>query len=237
MSGPGRACWWWPLGGGRPAYPAGVSQIGYSRTSIGVPSFADGSKTRRVPHCAVGTLYRTVTSNVPQQPVPHVAWTGASTSTRCWLSSTWTRNGASKTCARPVTRPGDGNAPPQAGRSTKIGGRLEVLSVRPRPAPTITPSPPMLSTGCPSSRSRTASTVGNWVAVKTSWASRPNIEALPPPDSNAPVRSDERGFLTMIPAGSQLLGITIDGSVATVDLTGAFESGGGSASMFGRLAQ
>jgi germination protein M len=49
--------------------------------------------------------------------------------------------------------------------------------------------------------------------------------------------SDERGLLTMIPAGSQLLGITIDGSVATVDLTGAFESGGGSASMFGRLAQ
>ena len=49
--------------------------------------------------------------------------------------------------------------------------------------------------------------------------------------------SDEQGLLTMIPAGSQLLGITIDGSVATVDLTGAFESGGGSASMFGRLAQ
>jgi len=49
--------------------------------------------------------------------------------------------------------------------------------------------------------------------------------------------SGERGLLTMIPAGTQLLGITIDGSVATVDLTGAFESGGGSASMFGRLAQ
>ena len=47
----------------------------------------------------------------------------------------------------------------------------------------------------------------------------------------------ERGLLTMIPAGTQMLGITIDGSVATVDLTGAFESGGGSASMFGRLAQ
>ena len=47
----------------------------------------------------------------------------------------------------------------------------------------------------------------------------------------------ERGLLTMIPAGTQLLGVTIDGSVATVDLTGAFESGGGSASMFGRLAQ
>jgi spore germination protein GerM len=49
--------------------------------------------------------------------------------------------------------------------------------------------------------------------------------------------SDERGLLTMIPAGSRLLGIAIDGSVATVDLTGAFESGGGSMSMFGRLAQ
>lgn len=48
---------------------------------------------------------------------------------------------------------------------------------------------------------------------------------------------DESGLLTMIPAGSQLLGITIDGSVATVDLTGTFESGGGSASMLGRLAQ
>ncbi len=48
---------------------------------------------------------------------------------------------------------------------------------------------------------------------------------------------DEAGLLTMIPAGSQLLGITIDGSVATIDLTGTFESGGGSASMLGRLAQ
>ena len=49
--------------------------------------------------------------------------------------------------------------------------------------------------------------------------------------------SDEDGLLTMIPADTRLLGITIDGSVATVDLTGAFESGGGSMSMFGRLAQ
>ena len=48
---------------------------------------------------------------------------------------------------------------------------------------------------------------------------------------------DERGLLTMIPGATRLLGITIDGRVATVDLSGAFESGGGSASMFGRLAQ
>jgi germination protein M len=49
--------------------------------------------------------------------------------------------------------------------------------------------------------------------------------------------SGERGLLTMIPAGSRLLGVTIEGSVATVDLAGTFESGGGSASMLGRLAQ
>jgi len=47
---------------------------------------------------------------------------------------------------------------------------------------------------------------------------------------------DENGLLTMIPAGSQLLGITVDGGIASVDLTGTFESGGGSASMLGRLA-
>jgi len=49
--------------------------------------------------------------------------------------------------------------------------------------------------------------------------------------------SDDRGLLTMIPAASQLLGVTVDGSLATVDLSGTFESGGGSASMLGRLAQ
>ena len=48
---------------------------------------------------------------------------------------------------------------------------------------------------------------------------------------------DERGLLTLIPAGTRLLGVTVDGNVATVDLSGTFESGGGSASMFGRLAQ
>ena len=47
----------------------------------------------------------------------------------------------------------------------------------------------------------------------------------------------EHGLVTMIPAGTQLLGVTIDSRVATVDLTGTFESGGGSASMLGRLAQ
>jgi sporulation and spore germination protein/immunoglobulin-like protein involved in spore germination len=42
---------------------------------------------------------------------------------------------------------------------------------------------------------------------------------------------------TTIPAGTQLLGLTIKNSVATVDLSREFETGGGSASVLGRLGQ
>lgn len=45
------------------------------------------------------------------------------------------------------------------------------------------------------------------------------------------------GLTSSIPPGTRLLDIGIDGSTATVDLSGEYESGGGSASMFGRLAQ
>ncbi len=40
-----------------------------------------------------------------------------------------------------------------------------------------------------------------------------------------------------VPEGTEVLGITISGGVATVDLSEEFESGGGSASVLGRLAQ
>lgn len=42
---------------------------------------------------------------------------------------------------------------------------------------------------------------------------------------------------TAVPAGTGLLGLDIDGGIATVDLSGAFESGGGTASTTMRLAQ
>ncbi len=42
---------------------------------------------------------------------------------------------------------------------------------------------------------------------------------------------------TAIPEGSSVLGVTVDGGVATIDLSAEFDDGGGTASMFARLAQ
>lgn len=45
------------------------------------------------------------------------------------------------------------------------------------------------------------------------------------------------GVLTSLPEGTELLGLSIAGGVATVNLSHPFEAGGGSLSMFSRLAQ
>ena len=45
------------------------------------------------------------------------------------------------------------------------------------------------------------------------------------------------GMVTLIPAGTELLSVTVTGREVRVDLTGVFASGGGSMSVLGRLAQ
>jgi hypothetical protein len=45
------------------------------------------------------------------------------------------------------------------------------------------------------------------------------------------------GLGTAVPVGTSLLGISLDGTVATVDLSDEFESGGGSLAMTARVAQ
>jgi immunoglobulin-like protein involved in spore germination/sporulation and spore germination protein len=47
----------------------------------------------------------------------------------------------------------------------------------------------------------------------------------------------DAGIGTQIPDGTELLGLSIDNGIATVDLTSEYESGGGTASMTMRLAQ
>jgi germination protein M len=50
-------------------------------------------------------------------------------------------------------------------------------------------------------------------------------------------RAASPALSSTVPRGTRLLGISIESGVATVDLSGEFESGGGSASTLGRLAQ
>ena len=54
---------------------------------------------------------------------------------------------------------------------------------------------------------------------------------------NAKERAADPALVTTIPDGTQLLGLSITDGVATVDLSREYETGGGSASMFGRLSQ
>ena len=54
---------------------------------------------------------------------------------------------------------------------------------------------------------------------------------------NAKERGASPAISSTIPSGTELLGLSIKDGVATVDLSGEFESGGGSASQIGRLGQ
>jgi hypothetical protein len=45
------------------------------------------------------------------------------------------------------------------------------------------------------------------------------------------------GMTSTVPAGTEVLGVDLDDGLATIDLTGTFGTGGGSLSMFGRVAQ
>jgi peptidoglycan hydrolase-like protein with peptidoglycan-binding domain len=75
------------------------------------------------------------------------------------------------------------------------------------------------------------------VAVHRPGTSTPLASALGALVAGPTQAERAQGFATEIPAGTRLRGVTLRGRVAFVDLTRAFESGGGSASMLARLSQ
>ena len=94
-------------------------------------------------------------SNVPRQPLPHVAIACSSAITLPDASRIEIRNVASKTSAEPVTWAGLPIAAFHAGRSTQMSGSSETKSARPRPFAGSTPS----------TWTTTDLTDGNWVSV------------------------------------------------------------------------
>lgn len=72
------------------------------------------------------------------------------------------------------------------------------------------------------------------VVPKTAGVARAAMEALL---DSGKILDKYPQISTTIPSGTKLLGISIKNSVATVDLSREFESGGGSASAFNRLGQ
>lgn len=124
--------------------------------------------------------------------------------------------------------------------STKTG-QSPTTTPTTAPPPTTTTQPPSTSLPTPMTMDvRVYFIHGDQIAVahRTVTATQQTAtaamtELLAGPNAN----DSASGLATAIPAASRLLGINISGGLATVDLTGAFASGGGTASMTDRLAQ
>jgi germination protein M len=116
----------------------------------------------------------------------------------------------------------------------------------PSETPAGTPGPPQSPTASPAPAGTTAVRIylfsgEQLVSVhreveRTTAVARAAMEQLLAGPNEAE-RTASPGIVSNVPARTLLLGINIRDGLATVDLSREFESGGGSASMFGRLAQ
>jgi germination protein M len=135
---------------------------------------------------------------------------------------------------------------------------LEPPSAEPTPEPSLepslSPSPPGSPVVTPSPAPTASTTIRAYffmadpatgepglvpvlrVVPATLAVGRASMEALlaGPNDTE---RAADPALVTTVPAGTTLLGLTIQNRIATVDLSREFESGGGSESILGRLAQ
>ncbi|HEY5516935.1 MAG TPA: GerMN domain-containing protein [Coriobacteriia bacterium] len=134
-----------------------------------------------------------------------------------------------------------------------LGGCAPVVTPRPSPTPTVTTDPVPTLTVTPTTSTPLPPPASQPVALKVYFAYQ---EKMQPAARTAPAgtkavlkaaldallagpTSSERagGLVTMVPKGTKLRGVTISANVAIVDFDSTFASGGGSLSMFDRLAQ
>ncbi len=147
-----------------------------------------------------------------------------------------------------IPRPSD-QPPSTAGPSTAPSGSGPVASPAPTGAPTATPKVTTAPTPAPSDTTivRAYFVLGSFTnnaGLAPVLREVPETKAVATAAMNALLagpNSTELGarpaFYTTIPDGTRLLDLSISNGVATVDLTKEFASGGGSASLLGRLAQ
>ncbi len=125
---------------------------------------------------------------------------------------------------------GDEAPPPSEGTPTATAPPAESPAASPSPSETAAGTTTVLVYFLRGEELGTAErTVPKTVAV-----ARAAMEAL----CGGPTGAEKAaGLGTAVPEGARLLGISVDGAVATVDLSGEFASGGGSLSMTARVAQ
>lgn len=159
-------------------------------------------------------------------------------------------------CAAPAASPTVSGSPTPSFPSPTASASEPPPTAAPTPSPTLVPVTPSPTTGPPSPSPTPAPTMivrayfllddpagGDPALVpvlrtlpKSVATARAAMTALLAGPS-ATERAASPRISTLVPAGTELLGIEISGGLATVDLSGAFDSGGGSFSVRGRLAQ
>ncbi len=79
----------------------------------------------------------------------------------------------------------------------------------------------------------------NAIAVTRSVPDTPDVaaNAIVTLIDGPTVEDSDAGLTSAVPGDARLLGLAVDGGLATIDLSREFEAGAGSATMFGRLGQ
>lgn len=112
-------------------------------------------------------------------------------------------------------------------------------------SPTASPATGPAPTDSASARTREVdiffitNNASNAVAVTRTVPGTPDVaaNAIRALIEGPAVEDSDAGLTSAVPEDTRLLGLAVDGGLATIDLSREFEAGAGSATMFGRLGQ